>query len=76
MDPSRKRVDSCVKGKSKSFPFVMLINSKNVIETSCPKVPALKLPSLALANKLGLVNSEVNNNNLPINDLSSKRLRV
>lgn len=54
--------------------LVLLIDSKNVVDTSCPKALALKSPSLALVNRLRLVNSELKNANFSMNDISAERL--
>ena len=53
---------------------MLLIDSKNVVDTSCPKAPALKSLSLALVNRLGLIKSELKNANFSMNDISAERL--
>ena len=45
MDHTREWIDSFVKRKSKPLPFIMLINSKDIVDTRSPKAPALKSTS-------------------------------
>ena len=52
MNPPRKWINSCVKSKSKSFPFVMLINSQNIIDSHSPKAPVLKMTCLMLSHHI------------------------
>jgi len=51
-----------VEGKAKSLPFVMLIDSNQIIDSSCPKATSFKPPGLPLPDQIGLINMKVLNN--------------
>ena len=76
MDMPRKWVNSCVKGKSKPFPLVMLVNCQNIIHPSHPKAPALKMSCLSLPNEFRFINTEVNDNKLSENQVLIDDLQV
>jgi hypothetical protein len=55
-----------VQRKTKTKPFVMLIDSKQVIHTSSPELSPLKLLGFPLTHKLHLKCSKVQNDHIPV----------